>query len=87
MIVGKQKSLEEIWGMVKDYKKVLVFGCNTCVAICHEGGNKEAEILGALLRMKAKQENRDMEIEPEASSASVSTNILIRRRRQLKRRT
>jgi len=63
MIVGKQKSLEEIWEMVKDYKKVLVFGCNTCVAICHEGGNKEAEILGSLLRMKAKQEQRDMRIE------------------------
>ena len=45
MIVGKQKPLEEIWEMIKGYKKVLVFGCNTCVAVCHEGGNKEAEML------------------------------------------
>ena len=63
MIVGKQKPLDEIWGMIKDYKKVLVFGCNTCVAVCHEGGNKEAEILASLLRMKAKQAAVDMEIE------------------------
>ncbi len=62
MIVGKQKPIEEIWDMIKGFHKVLVFGCNTCVAICHEGGNKEAEILASLLRMKAKQEDVDMEI-------------------------
>jgi len=62
MIVGKQKPLEEIWDMVKGYRKILVFGCNTCVAVCHEGGNKEAEILGSLLRMKAKQDGVDTEI-------------------------
>jgi ferredoxin len=62
MIIGKQKPLEEIWDMVKGYRKILVFGCNTCVAVCHEGGNKEAEMLGSLLRMKAKQEGVDIEI-------------------------
>ncbi len=62
MIVGKQKPLEEIWDMVKGYRKILVFGCNTCVAVCHEGGNKEAEILGSLLRMQTKQEEVDIEI-------------------------
>ena len=62
MIVGKQKAFEEIWAMIKGYRKILVFGCNTCVAICHEGGNKEAEILGSLLRMKAKQEGSAIQI-------------------------
>jgi ferredoxin len=62
MIVGKQKPLEEIWDMVKGYRKLLVFGCNTCVAVCHEGGNRESEILGSLLRMKAKQEGVDIVI-------------------------
>ena len=62
MIVGKQKPLEEIWDMIKGYKKVLIFGCNTCVAVCHEGGNKEAEILASMLRMKAKQEDVDIDI-------------------------
>ena len=42
MIVGTQKPFDEIWEMVKDHKKILVFGCNTCVAICHAGGGKEA---------------------------------------------
>ena len=62
MIVGKQKPLDEIWDKIKGYEKVLVFGCNTCVAVCHEGGNKEAEILGSLLRMRATQENSSIEI-------------------------
>ncbi|MEE8399198.1 MAG: methylenetetrahydrofolate reductase C-terminal domain-containing protein [Desulfobacterales bacterium] len=62
MIVGEQKPLEEIWGMIKDHRKVLVFGCNTCVAVCHQGGNKEAEILASMLRMKATQDGVDIEI-------------------------
>lgn len=62
MIVGKQKPLDEVWEMIKDYNKVLVFGCNTCVAVCHEGGNKEAEIMASMLRMKAKQEGSNIEI-------------------------
>lgn len=61
MIVGEQKPLAEIWEMVKHHKKVTVFGCNTCVAVCHQGGNKEAEILASLLRMKATQEGSDIE--------------------------
>ncbi|MBU1170526.1 MAG: methylenetetrahydrofolate reductase C-terminal domain-containing protein [Proteobacteria bacterium] len=62
MIVGKQKPLEEIWDMVCSHKNLLVFGCNTCVAVCHEGGNKEAESLASLLRMKAQQLGVDMTI-------------------------
>nr|MDJ0856832.1 hypothetical protein [Desulfobacterales bacterium] len=62
MIVGEQKPLEEIWASIKDHKKVLVFGCNTCVAVCQQGGNKEAEILASMLRMKATQEGADIEI-------------------------
>jgi len=62
MIVGSQKPLDEIWNMVRDHKKVLVFGCNTCVAICHAGGEKEAETIASMLRMKASQEGRSMEV-------------------------
>ncbi|HZV48014.1 MAG TPA: methylenetetrahydrofolate reductase C-terminal domain-containing protein [Thermodesulfovibrionales bacterium] len=66
MIVGKQKPFEEIWEMIKSFKKVLVFGCNTCVAICHAGGGKEAEILASLIRMKAAQEDISMEVKHAA---------------------
>src|ERR1700690_4333479 len=62
MIVGSQKPIDEIWNMVKDFKKVLVFGCNTCVAICHAGGEKEAETIATLLRMRASQEGSAMEV-------------------------
>jgi ferredoxin len=62
MIVGSQKPIEEIWDMVKDFKKVLVFGCNTCVAICHSGGEKEAETIATMLRMRAGQEGKEMTV-------------------------
>lgn len=62
MIVGKQKPLDEIWDMIHPHRNVLVLGCNTCVAVCHEGGNKEAETLASLLRMRASQEGVDMTI-------------------------
>ncbi|MFA5073614.1 MAG: methylenetetrahydrofolate reductase C-terminal domain-containing protein [Nitrospirota bacterium] len=66
MIVGKQKPISEIWDMIKDFKKIIVFGCNTCVAVCHAGGSKEAEILASLLRIKALQEGVDMTVESGA---------------------
>lgn len=62
MIVGAQKPLEEIWDMVKDFRRVLVFGCNTCVAICHAGGDKEAETIASLIRMRAGQEGKEMDV-------------------------
>ena len=62
MIIGEQKPFEEIWDMVKGHKQLTVFGCNTCVAVCHQGGNKEAEIMASLLRMRATQEGLDIDI-------------------------
>jgi ferredoxin len=63
MIVGEQKPFDEIWEMVKDHKQLTVFGCNTCVSVCHQGGNKEAEILASLLRMRATQDGVDIDIQ------------------------
>jgi ferredoxin len=63
MIVGSQKPLDEIWSIVKDAKRVLVFGCNTCVAVCHAGGDKEAQTLASMLRMRAGEEGSGMEVE------------------------
>ena len=47
MITAERKPLDEILALVGDKKKVLVAGCDTCVAICLTGGEKEAEILAA----------------------------------------
>lgn len=60
MIVAEQKPLAEIWEMIKEYRRVLILGCNTCMAICHAGGNKEGEILCSLLKIKAIQEHREI---------------------------
>jgi ferredoxin len=63
MIVAKQKPLQEIYEAIKDHNRVLVLGCNTCVAVCHAGGGKEAELLASLLRILAVQKGReDMEV-------------------------
>ena len=54
MITGEQKPLEEIKGFLGDSRKVLVVGCGTCVTVCFAGGEKEAQILAASLRMSTK---------------------------------
>ncbi len=66
MIVGEQKSIEEISKMIADFDSVLVLGCNTCVAVCHAGGEKEVGILASTLRIKNKMEGKNQDIQ-EAS--------------------
>lgn len=63
MIMAEQKSIDEIIEMIANFKKVLIVGCNTCVAICQTGGEKEVGILASALRMKLKIEGRDQIIE------------------------
>ena len=67
MITAERKPLDEILALVGDKKKVLVAGCDTCVAICLTGGEKEAEILASELRIKAQQDGRDVSIEHTAA--------------------
>lgn len=66
MIVGEQKPFEEIWEMVREFKNILVYGCNTCVAICHAGGEKEAEVIASMIRMKASKEGVELKVEHSA---------------------
>jgi ferredoxin len=63
MIIGEQKPLAEIMGLLGDTRRVLVAGCGTCVTVCFAGGEKEVGILASALRMMSKLNGRPMEVE------------------------
>ncbi|HUX47783.1 MAG TPA: methylenetetrahydrofolate reductase C-terminal domain-containing protein [Dehalococcoidia bacterium] len=51
MIIAERKPMEEIRQMIAPYKKLLLAGCATCVAVCWAGGEKEVGILASQLRL------------------------------------
>ena len=51
MIVAEKKPIEEIIEVIKDYRKILLLGCNECVTVCEAGGKKEVGVLASALRM------------------------------------
>ena len=44
-MVGKLKPIDEIVSSIANFRKVLIFGCGTCVTVCLTGGDKEARAL------------------------------------------
>jgi len=61
MIVANEKPLAEIFGFIRDCRKVLVLACGECVTVCQAGGEKEAGVLAQTLRLKARTEGCDIE--------------------------
>ncbi|HMA87073.1 MAG TPA: methylenetetrahydrofolate reductase C-terminal domain-containing protein [Desulfosalsimonadaceae bacterium] len=57
MIVAKRKPFDEIKSLIQGYKKILVVGCGTCVAVCLTGGEKEVGVLAAELKLSQKSES------------------------------
>ena len=51
MIVAEQKPVEEIWGLIAPYERVLLLGCGTCMTVCGAGGEHEVSFLHSALRV------------------------------------
>lgn len=62
MIVAEQKPLDDLKALIEDAQKVLVVGCGTCVTVCFAGGDREAAIVSASLRMASKLSGHSKQI-------------------------
>jgi ferredoxin len=60
--MAKPKPIQEIIDEIKDFGRILVAGCNGCVAVCEAGGQKEVEILASALSMYFANQQKRMEI-------------------------
>jgi ferredoxin len=65
MITADRKPFEEIKEYVRDYERIMVLGCGTCVAVCQAGGEKEAQILASELRLAFGNEGKKVEVTEE----------------------
>ena len=65
MIVAEQKPLAEIKAKIKEYSKVLILGCGTCVKTCFAGGEDEIATLASSLRLAFKKDGKTIKIEEQ----------------------
>ncbi len=51
MIVAERKPIPEILNNVREVDRLLVVGCDTCVAVCMAGGEREVAVLSSAIRL------------------------------------
>jgi len=62
MIVAEQKPLPEILENVRSVNRLLLVGCETCVAVCLAGGSKEVALLASTLRLALRDRRPQIQI-------------------------
>ncbi|UCE29756.1 MAG: methylenetetrahydrofolate reductase C-terminal domain-containing protein [Candidatus Bathyarchaeota archaeon] len=67
MIIAQQKPLKEIFEMAKNFKRLLIVGCDGCTSIIQVGGEKQAQVLKSLLEMERRLKGKK-KLTIEASS-------------------
>jgi ferredoxin len=66
MIIAERKPLAEILEMIEPHKRVLFLGCQSCVAVCLSGGEKETHLLAEAVRLARKRDGKPIEILEDA---------------------
>ncbi len=76
MIVGKRKPIQEIIGMLKGIKNILILGCGGCATVCSAGGEKEVEILASIIRIDRKKKGEPVETNEKTLARQCDTEYL-----------
>ena len=76
MIVGQRKPIQEIIGMLKGIKNILILGCGGCATVCSAGGEKEVEILASIIRIDRKKKGEPFETVEKTLARQCDTEYL-----------
>lgn len=78
MITAQLKPMDEIREMIRPYGRLLVLGCNSCVAECAAGGEKEAAALASTLRLAARMAGETVRIEDKTLERQCVRDFVVR---------
>jgi len=80
VIITEQKPMEEVSGMLKPFKKILIIGCGTCSTVCQTGGEDQVKQMTENLKRDGKEVTAAVVVETPCDA-----RILRRDTKKLKR--